>query len=945
VQILLVGVDRTTRLTEADWADHLLFAEDVQEALDFISHVDIDVLVLDCSRASDHELEERVRTLKQKAAQPIVALVPDGTRGTKALAAGAQDFLTYSMISADLLQRSVRYASALYKTSRSVALLGEEVERLKSSDNPFSSIFEHSPVGMAVMDLQGRLLRSNSALQAMLGRSPGELKGTALASFVHDDGAAQYAENLAALQAGTVSYFETESRFHRKDGQLAWWRLTLSLLHDRSGQSRLIFGLIKDISRWKRSEVDLQKAKELAETIARAKSDFLANMSHEIRTPIHTITGMTELMTGTDLDMEQREYAEQVRFSADVLLTLVNDILDFSKIEAGKLTLEEIDFDLYEMLDKAVDLVILEAHKKELEVILRVASGVPHRLRGDPARLRQIVINLFNNAVKFTAQGEVQISVQEAEREEGRCTLKFMVRDTGIGISQEQMARLFQSFSQADTSTTRKYGGTGLGLSISKSLVEMMDGEIGVESEEGVGSTFWFTVSLATQAKSDVYDDLPPDFFPGLRVLVVDDNASARECVREYLEQWGCRVEEAHAGEEALAKMRRSAGDGQDPYALVLVDLRMPGIDGWQLASEVISDSLLREMKLVLLTPEGLGSGEAKMKLLKWFQGYLSKPVKRGALLAEVFRVLTLEYEPELAELESVEEAEPLEEPAPVPESTSAEKQRGSATAARVLVVEDHEVNQQLFKTILEKLGHRVYLAGDGLQAVEAAEREQYDLIFMDIQMPNMNGYDATRKLREMGVQTPIIAVTASALQEEQKEALDAGMNHCLTKPFKKKDLVPVLDQWLPDTAGPAVRRRDAPRPGARDQFDPQQQQEDAPRSTDEEQVLDFPKAVDAFMGQEDVVRSVLASFLSTVQEQIPLMTTAVEAGEMKAVSEKAHSIKGGALNLAAGPFAQAAGVLEETARAGRLKECRSAVMRLQEEFERLKRAAAAHIS
>jgi len=926
VQILFVGVDRKAAPVEAGWSEELLFADDLQEALDFLLHIELGAVVLECNRYSDKQLQDSIEFLKNEADCPIIALVRDETNGSKALAAGAQDFLISELISRDLLRRAVRYASQLYATRRSVATLTREITQLKSSDSPFGAFFIHSPVGMVVMDLQGRVLRSNSALQTVLGCSAAELKNKKLSIFAHAEDTERYVENLASLQAGAVDFFELESRFHRSDGQLAWWRLTLSMLQNRSGQPRFIFGLVKDISRWKRSEVDLQKAKELAEAMTRTKSEFLANMSHEIRTPIHTITGMTELLLDTDLDMEQNEYAEQVRFSADVLLTLVNDILDFSKIEAGKLALEDIDFDLYEMLEKAVDLVILEAHKKDLEVILQVAPGVPHLLRGDPARLRQIVINLFNNAVKFTSSGEVQISVEKVEQVQGRCTLKVLVRDTGIGIGKDKMVHLFQSFSQADTSTTRRFGGTGLGLSISKSLAEMMGGSIGVESEEGAGSTFWFTVSVRTQAKADLFEDLPPGFFPGLRVLVVDDNASARKVLRGYLEQWGCRVEEAQAGEEALPKMRRAAEE--DPFALVLVDLRMPGMDGWQLASEVISDPMLTELKLILLTPEGLGSGEAKMKLLKWFHGYLSKPVKLRALLAEIFRVLTVEFEPELAELESVEELEPVGQLEGGPLSDTEEQVPG----ARVLVAEDHEVNRQLFKTILEKMGHKVVLAVDGLEAVDAAEADQFDLIFMDIQMPNMNGYDAARKLREMGVRIPIIAVTASARQEEQKWALAAGMDHCLTKPFKKKDLVPVLDRWLP-----AAHRNSVPRQTDQGQENP------APGIG--EVVFDFPKAVEAFLGKEDLVRELLSSFLKGAQEQTARIATAITEGAFEIVRQEAHSIKGGAWNLAAAPMGEAARKLEEAAEAGAAEASRSAFARLQREYERLKGAAAAYIS
>jgi PAS domain S-box-containing protein len=917
VQVLLVGVDRAEFKIEEDEGCKLLFAEDTEEALRFILHIDIDAVVLDCSGAPDRELGDRIYELKQNTDLPLVALVNDSTGGSKAISAGAQDFLIKELLHDDLLKRVVRYSGQLHKTSEAVAALSRQIDRFKNYTDPFHSFFVHAPVGMVLMDLEARLLRSNEALQTMLGYTATELENQQLSIYIHPEDSLSYVENLAALQEGAVSFFETENRFHRKNGELAWWRVTLSMLRDQAEQPQFIYGLVKDISQWKKSEVSLQKAKDLAEAMARTKSEFLANLSHEIRTPIHTLTGMTELLLDTDLDMEQAEYAEQVRFSADVLLSLVNDILDYSKIEAGKLSLEETDFDLYEMLENAVDLVILEAHRKDLEVILRVAPDMSHLLRGDPARLRQIVINLFNNAVKFTSEGEIQIIVEEVGGDESQSTVRITVKDTGIGISQENMARLFQSFSQADTSTTRKFGGTGLGLSISKSLVEMMDGQIGVESQEGVGSTFWFTVSLNKQDKDNLFKDVPNDFFSGLRMLLVDDNASARQVLGIYLEGWGCRVEETENGERALSWMRRSASDG-DPYSLVLVDLRMPGIDGWQLASEVISDTLLNGTKMILLTPEGLGSGEAKMKLLRWFNGYLTKPVKRAELLTEVFRVLTREYEPELAELESAEELEGIGE---VEEILSTAAEIEEPQGAGILVVEDHEVNQQLFKTILEKLGHRVFLAGDGLEAVEAAGQAEFDLIFMDIQMPNMNGYDATRKLREMGVQTPIIAVTASALQEEQKKAIAAGMNHCLTKPFKKKDLVPVLRQWLRD---PSTRKEAA----ARD-------------SGMHRGVFDFSKAVDAFMGREDVVRNVISSFIDNVADQLSQIPAALASGDLERVSREAHSIKGGAWNLEARPLGDAAGKLEDTSKAGDRDAAGIAFQELQKEYKKLKAAAA----
>ncbi len=910
MQVLFVGVDQNDIQLKEDHTLQPLFAEDIEEAIRFLFHIDIDAVVLDLSSTSEPATEAAVRSLRHKTDLPVVALVVDAEQGSRALTAGVQDFILKDLVREDLLTRVLRYSVQLQQTAKAVTALSGEVERLKDYDNPFRSFFIRSPVGMVVMDPGGRLVRVNRALQNMLGCSAAELLNQPLSMFIHPDDSLDYIERLAALQEGRIGFFETENRFYRKNGEIAWWRVTLSYLKEKKGSARLIFGLVKDVSNWKKSEVDLQKAKELAEAMAKTKTEFLANMSHEIRTPIHTITGMTELLLETHLDMEQVEYARQISFSADVLLNLVSDILDYSKIEAGKLNLEQIDFDLYELLESAVDLVILEAHKKNLEVILEMASDVPHRLRGDPARLRQIVVNLFNNAVKFTQQGEIHISVTETRRSASRSTLKFTVRDTGIGISGEKLPGLFLSFSQADSSTTRKYGGTGLGLSISKSLAEMMGGSIGVDSEQGVGSTFWFTAVLRRQAKENLFRDVPGDFYDDLTILLIDDNASARGVLKGYLEAWGCAVEEAANGEQGLEKLRERGAAG-NPYAFALVDLRLPGIDGWHVASEIHADRR-SDTKLILMTPQGMGSGEAKMKLLRWFDGYLSKPVKKGQLLAEIFRVFASDFEIELAELEAAEETV---------EEVEVQPAAAEAAAGSILVVEDHEVNQQLFKAILERMGFQVLIAEDGLKALEAVREATFDLIFMDIQMPNLNGYDATRQLRKMGVRTPIVAVTASALKEEQKRALAAGMNGCLTKPFKKKDVLAVLTRWLRPTSGyqssGSENLAEAPAVGA----------------------FDFSKAVAAFMGREEVVRGVLGSFLEKLEDRLSAMIEAFDNGDMEWISREAHAIKGGAWNLEARSLGEAARSLEEAAGAGEAGKAGRALRRLQSESERFKKA------
>ena len=831
MEVLFVGVDPESVGFSADSRFRVHSVDQPAAAIERLLTERFDAVVLRLSGSAGEEGARALAGIRGGEPLAVIALVDDDTLGRKALEGGAQDYLLLAQADGSLLKRLLHYAVRLAETSGAVARLSGELERLEKSSSPFFAFFDYSPVGLAILDPDGRFVRTNASLEAMLGRSAPELEGRPLSLFLYPEDSPAYVESWRALQEGRHEAFELEGRFYGKDDRLGWWRTTLSLLRDKDGQPLFAFGIIKDISLWKQSEVDLRRAKELAEATTRTKSEFLANMSHEIRTPIHTITGMTELLLETRLDMEQKEYAEQVRFSADVLLSLVKDILDFSKIEAGKLVLESIEFDLEEAVEGAVDLAVLEAHKKGLEVVLFIDPRSPRRLRGDPVRLRQIIVNLFSNAVKFTESGEISVAVEEVRRDDGSSTFRFTVTDTGIGIGKDQLERLFESFSQADSSTTRRYGGTGLGLSISRNLVEMMGGDIGVESEEGKGSRFWFSAVFPRLPEKQPAEEPALQELASPSILIVDDCVTARNALRRYLEERGMVVDEVCDGESALERLHQNASAGR-PYAAALVDLRLPGMDGWQLASEINADKSINLTRLVLMTPAGLGGPEAKMKLLRWFDGYLYKPVKRGELLGALARVLA-----KVSELESVEEdaGELLEvvgggptrpagavlppaleaalpsalEAAPpsaleaAPPSALGKKPGAAVTAPlRVLVAEDHAVNQQLFKTILERLGYEVVLADDGLEALKAGTAQRFDLIFMDIQMPNLNGYDATRKLRERGVRTPIVAVTASAVREERKRAAAAGMDDYITKPFKKKDLLPILARWLEGARG-----------------------------------------------------------------------------------------------------------------------------------------------
>jgi len=823
----------------------------------------------------------------------------------------------------------------------------------------FRQIFVEAPIGMVMLGRDGTILSANRAFLRLSGKE--RVAQSKLSELFIPEDTIAYDSAFERLDSRRIDSFSTELRYRSNEDGEKWVRMNMYPL--KTVRQGLLVAFFEDVSEQKHREYQLrrakeasQKARQAAERETRIKSDFLANMSHEIRTPIHTITGMSELLGDTELDPEQQEYVDQIAFSADVLLSLVNDILDFSKIEAGKLSLESIEFDLQKTVEDAVDLVALEAHKKGLDTAVFVENDVPTMLKGDPVRLRQIIVNLFNNAVKFTQQGEVMVEVKKIEESDEEVVLRFRVNDTGIGIPDEKKNKLFKVFSQVDSSTTRKYGGTGLGLSISKNLTQMMGGDIGVSSLEGQGSTFWFTARLKKQGEENFYRSLPEHYFQQ-KVLVVDDNENIRRYMCSYLEEWGCRVVQAAGGPEALELLREAHNAGED-FDICLVDLLMPRMDGWQFASEVNADERLVDSNLVLMSPTGKSGDEAKMKLLHWFRDYLSKPVKKSKLFEVIFDVVNLE-EPEGAEPELSEAGEAVEMVEEI-------------TGGKVLVAEDHEVNQQLFKTILENLGHEVHLANNGAEAVKAVQTDRYDLIFMDVQMPEMNGYEATEAIRALDIQTPIVAVTASALRGEERKSSEVGMNDFLVKPFKKKDLLPVLERWFdqsgrtsspgPGEASLAAEQEpeeleavdDAEEPeeleeleelealdavddlGELEDLEPVEENLETKEPFDaDDPILDFVETLETFMGQRETVLRVIGSFNDKVAKQIPKILEVLEARDCESLRGEAHSIKGGAMNLNAVRLGKTAAALEQAAADGQLKHCSELVNVLQAEYHR----------
>jgi PAS domain S-box-containing protein len=773
-------------------------------------------------------------------------------------------------------------------------------EAVKQARAFLDSIVENVPIMLFVKDAQElRFVRFNRTCEEVVGVSRHDVLGKNDFDLFPPAEAESFTQyDRQVLDGGKMVEIPEETIHTVTHGARVLHTKKIPVL-DAEGRPRFLVGISEDITEKKKAEEALKAAKETAEAASRAKSDFLANMSHEIRTPMNAILGMTELLLDTPLERSQREYLRMVGESGEALLTLINDILDFSKIEAGKFVLDSTEFSLRETLGDTMKTLSVRAGRKQLELAVHVAPDVPEVVVGDPARLRQVVVNLVGNAVKFTEQGEVVVNVHCQSRGAGEVVVLFKVRDTGIGIPADKLDKIFEAFEQVDASTTRRYGGTGLGLAITSRLVSLMGGRIWAESALGRGSTFSFTARFAVGADRLRAPVAGVERLTGLRVLVVDDNATNRLILHEMLQSHGLRPHAAAGAAEALQVLRYAQELGHE-FALVITDVNMPDVDGFTLVEQIRQDERLRGVTVIILT-SGDRAGDRERCGRLAVSAHLLKPVKQSELMDAI--VLAF----------GVAAAEP-EAPARAAEELPA------VPPLRVLLAEDAYANQMLAVGLLKKWGHAVTVANNGREAIELLRAEPFDVVLMDVQMPEMDGMEATRLVRRMEAEgklplqrrrpLPVVAMTAHAMKGDRERCLEAGMTSYVSKPIRARDLQAVLVELFVSPGAPAAEAPAEPSPDA----------------------VNWPVALEAVAGDVDLLRAVAGAFLEEAQGVEARLAAAVAANEARGVERAAHQLKG-----MLGPFGAAAARdlaarLEGLGRRGDLAAAAGCLTELQEQ-------------
>jgi two-component system sensor histidine kinase/response regulator len=872
-------------------------------ALRCVMAEDFAVILLDvCMPIMDgFETAGLIRQRKQSEMTPIIFITAFGSdeiMNADRYAEGAVDFI-FAPVEPDELRAKVSvFANLFIKAS----VLASQAREVKTSADQLRLLTDAAPIGIFQTDVENKYVYTNPRWSEITGITSNDAAGREWDTLIGSGSA----EGVSA--SDSVAHLpDFCSRFEiLRPGSASRIVLVTSVsIPDTDGGTTGWVGTVADVTAEAGAEAAMSKARDEATAASRLKSDFLTNMSHEIRTPMNGVIGMTDLLLETNLDDRQRDYAQTVRNSGEALLAIINDILDFSRIEAGKLEIEDIEFSVRTIVDGVMDLLAPGAQAKGLELLALIERSVPAVVSGDPGRLRQVLTNLIGNAIKFTQAGEIVVRAAAVESSGGDSIIRFEVSDTGDGIEPEKIGVIFQSFVQADTSTSRKYGGTGLGLSISSQLTALMGGDCGVSSQLGTGSTFWFTICVHARRESDVLA-APDASLDGVTVLIVDDNATQRSVLSEYLTDWGMRVTGVDSSDAAMETLRAAAGsDGR--FSLALLDRTMAGMEGLELRDAILDDPVLTT-RLVLMT-DLAGDGDNGSEVHSDVCTYLSKPIHQQALLASVRVALGLQ----------------TADVGPTETSASAVSAAGHGEPGRILLAEDNLINQRVVVAMLRTAGYKVDTVLNGAAAVEAFASQPYDAILMDCQMPELNGYEATAAIRARehgGRRTPIIAVTAGARSEDRERCLSVGMDGYLAKPLNKDALLALVAREVNNGAAMSV--------GAQIEGE----------TAEAEHTLDLVvfgelRALGDFQ-KGDFLADLVGQFVSDTEPRLAELREALAVGHAATVGRIAHSIEGSGGQLGGRRFALSCSRLQAAAEAGQLAGDETDLDEVETEYHKL---------